>query len=94
MVRSRKQVSSKCSLRGSGTPHFTYDRVNEVYRYKLGGSMFGALKKSVAKVGAKVIKAAKPLGKNNGGKRNESSYKSEKSKINYEDGVFERGFIG
>ena len=52
MVRSRKQVSSKCSLRGSGTPHFTYDRVNGIYRYKHGCSMLGA----------KVIKAAKPLG--------------------------------
>ena len=73
MVRSRKQVSSKCSLRGSGTPNFTYDRVSGVYRYKHGGSMFGALKKSLAKVGAKVIKAAKPLSKKNGEKRNESS---------------------
>ena len=63
MVRSRKQVSSKCNLRGSCTPHFTYDRVNGVYRYKHGGPMFGALKKSLAKIGAKVIKAAKPLGK-------------------------------
>ena len=63
MVRSGKQGSSKCSLRGSGTPHSTYDRVNGVYRYKHGGSMFEALKKSLANVGAKVIKAAKPLGK-------------------------------
>ena len=65
-----------------------------VYRYKHGGSMFRVLKKSLAKVGTNVIKAAKPLGKKNGEKRNESSYKSKKSKKNYGDGVFERGFIG
>ena len=63
MVRSIKQISSKCKLRGSATSHFTYDRVNGVYRHKHGGSMFGALKKNLAKVVTKAIKAAKPLGK-------------------------------
>ena len=44
--------------RGDGTPHFTYDRRTNIYRYNRGGGLFGKLAKQAVGIEKKLQRKA------------------------------------